>query len=81
MEQKLNTLSFGYALAILAGLHMILIGILANLGIYTGAAEQMMKWHMFFDLSALGIFTGVIEGAIMSFIAGWIIAWTYNKFI
>jgi hypothetical protein len=50
-EAKLNSLALGYAGAIISAAAMLLLGILGNLGIYAGAAEQMMRWHMFFWLT------------------------------
>ena len=81
MAEKLNALTLGYAAAIISAVHMLLLGILGNLGIYTGAAEQMMKWHMFFNLSVTGIITGITEAAVISFVFGYAFAWVYNKFI
>jgi len=77
---KLNALALGYASAILAALSMLILGIFGNLGIYMGAVEMMEKWHMFFSLNILGIITGMIEAAIVSFICGYIFALLYNKF-
>ena len=76
---ELNALALGYAAAILSAIGMLLLGISGNLGIYVGAAEQMMQWHMFFDLSVLGIITGIIEGAVHGFIFAYAFAWIYNK--
>ncbi|MBR9690684.1 hypothetical protein GOV08_03285 [Candidatus Woesearchaeota archaeon] len=59
---------------------MLLLGILGNLGIYTSAAEQMMKWHTFFSLSIGGIIAGMIEAAIISFVFLYLFGWIYNKF-
>ncbi len=79
MAQKLNALVLGYSLAIVSGLCMLLFGILGNFGIYTNAVEMMQEWHLFFSLSVGGIITGIIEAAIWGFIAGWVIAYIYNK--
>jgi len=81
MAEKLNALAFGYAAAILAGIGMLLLGILGNIGIYTGAAEMMQQWHMFFSLNIGGIIAGIIEAAIIGFILGCILVWLYNKFV
>lgn len=80
-EAKLNAKALGYAAAIISAICMGLLGILANLGIYTGAAKQMREWHMFFSLSIGGIITGMIEAAIIGFIFGYAFAWIYNKLI
>jgi hypothetical protein len=78
---ELNALGLGYTAAILSAVCMLLLGIFGNLGIYAGAAQQMMNWHMFFNLSFLGIVTGIIEGAVHGFIAAYVFAWLYNKLI
>lgn len=75
---KLNALKLGYAGAIVSAAVMLLTGILGNLGIYTSAATQMMKWHMYFNLSAGGIITGMIEAAIISFVAFYALVVVYN---
>lgn len=81
MAEKLNELALGYAAAIISAATMLLLGILGNAGIYSTAAEQMMKWHMFFSLSIGGIIAGMIEAAIIGFIFGYVFAWLYNKFV
>tara|TARA_Y100000310_G_C20424745_1_gene688487 strand:- start:481 stop:729 length:249 start_codon:yes stop_codon:yes gene_type:complete len=80
MKSKLNPKSLGYSLATLSALGMLALGIAANRGIYVIAAEQMIKWHLFFSLSPTGIITGTIEATIWGFIMGWLIAYFYNKF-
>ena len=78
---KLNALVLGYVAAIVSAVIMLLLGILGNLGIYTGAVEMMRQWHMFFSLSIGGIIAGIIESAIISFVFAYILGWLYNKFI
>jgi len=80
MKEKLNPKALGISLALISALMMLLLGILGNLGIYTGAVEMMMQWHVFFSLSIGGIIAGMIEAGIISFIFGWLIAYVYNKF-
>ena len=43
MTEKLNTLALGTSAAIVAGLSMLLLGILGNFGIYKGAVEMMSQ--------------------------------------
>jgi hypothetical protein len=81
MAEKLNSLAFGASAAIVAALSMLILGILGNIGLYKGAVEMMTQWHMFFTLSPLGIITGMIEGAVISFVFFYIFAWVYNKFV
>ena len=78
--QKLNAVAVGYSLAILSGLGMLLFGIFGNLGWYMGAVDAMTQWHVFFDLSLLGIIMGIIEASIWGFVAGWLAVYFYNMF-
>lgn len=78
---KLNSLALGYAAAIIAAVCMLLLGILGNLEVYTGAVEMMQEWHVFFDLSVVGIIIGMIEAAVVSFISVFIFGWIYNRFV
>jgi len=80
MKQELNPKALAISLALVSAMVMLLLGIFGNLGIYTGAVEMMKQWHMFFDITLIGIITGMIEAAIISFIFGWLIAYVYNKF-
>jgi hypothetical protein len=80
MDKKLNSLALGYAAAALGALGMLILGILGNLGVYTGAVEQMAQWHLFFSLSITGIIGGIIEAAVWSFVFGYLFGWLYNKF-
>jgi hypothetical protein len=80
MAQKCNALALGYAGAILSAIYMLLLSILASLGIYATAAQQMANWHMFYSVTVLGTITGMIEAAIHGFIALYLLAWLYNKF-
>ena len=79
MTEKLNSLALATSAAIVAGLSMLILGILGNLGIYQGAVEMMSQWHMFFSLTPSGIFTGIIEAAIISFAFLYIFGFIYNK--
>ena len=81
MTDKLNSLAFGTSAALVAAICMLLFGILGNFGVYMGAVEMARQWHMFFSLTPVGILTGIIEGAIISFAFFYIFGWIYNKFI
>lgn len=80
MNNRLNPLALGYAGAIISALSMLALGVLGNLGIYTGAVVMMQQWHLFFSLSIIGIITGMIEAAIISFALMYILGLLYNKF-
>jgi hypothetical protein len=80
-EKKCNALALGYAGAILSAAWMLVLSILAALGVYVSAAEQMAKWHMFYSVTVVGTITGMIEGAVHGFIFLYALAWIYNKFV
>ena len=81
MAEKLKPRALGYAGAVVAGLCMLLLGLLANFGVYKGASEEMQKWHMFFSLEPVGILTGIIEAAVLTFAGAYVFAFLYNKFV
>lgn len=81
MNDKINSLAFGGAAAIVSALIMLIFGIFGKIGIYTNAVEMMIQWHMFFTLTPLGIITGMVEAAVVSFIFIYIFGWIYNKLI
>ncbi len=58
---------------------MLLVGILGNIGIYTGAVEMMEQWHIFFSLSIGGIIAGMAEAAVVTFVFVYLFAFLYNK--
>ena len=81
MDKKLNPKAFAFAAAIISAFIMLLFGIFGHLGIYTGAVEQMQKWHMFFSLDVVGIIAGMIESAVISFVLCFLFVWVYNKLL
>ena len=80
VRNQANPLAAGYAGAILAAACMLLLGVLGNLGLYTGAVTIMEQWHIFFSLSVTGIIAGMIEAAILTFVFLYAFVWLYNKF-
>ncbi len=78
-KAKLNPLALGGAAAILAALIMLLLGILGNIGVYTGAVDMMQQWHVFFSLSIGGIIAGMAEAAVISFVFVYLFGFVYNK--
>jgi len=77
---KLNETALAYAGAIIGALCMLLIGLLANMGMYGGMANVMMQSHMWFSLSPAGILLGMIESAVTGAIFGYLFGLVYNKF-
>ncbi len=80
-DMKLNPMALGIAAAVVAAAFMLLLGILGNLGFYTGAVRMMEEWHMFFDLTPAGIIAGMVEAAVITFIFMYPLAWLYNLLV
>ncbi len=80
MAQKWNELALAYSVAIVSAVAMFLMGIFGYMGVYGGMVGMMMQWHMYFVISPLGILAGMIEAAVWGFIAGYALAYAYNKF-
>jgi len=80
-NQKINELAFAKALAVWSALVMLILGILGNLGIYSGAVNMMQGWHMFSNTGFSGIIGGIIEAAIISFVFGYAFAVIYNSLL
>ena len=81
MKAKLNPIALSVSGAIVAATVMLLLGIMGNFGIYEGAVDMMMKWHIFFSLSPLGIVGGMIEAAVISFVLLYALAVVHNKLV
>lgn len=75
---KLSIRRLGLSLGIISAICMVLLGILGNLGIYMSGVETMQGWHVFFDLSFVGILLGTIEAFVVGWIFGVGIAYFYN---
>jgi hypothetical protein len=78
MNMKLNEMAFTIAAAVVSAVVMLALGVLANLGVYTGAAQAMAQWHMFFSLSPVGIVGGMVEAAVVAVVIAYPFAWVYN---
>lgn len=76
----MDKLALGYAGAIVSALLMLIIGILANFGLYTMGTQHMAEMHIFFSPTFGGIIAGMIEAAVSSFIILYAFGFVYNKF-
>ena len=65
--------------AIFFGAWTLVLWIIAKLGFYTGTAALMGQFHLFFDLTVLGLVLGTAESLVYGGACGAIIAWLYNK--
>lgn len=75
---RLSIKGLGLSLGIVSAICMVLLGILGSLGIYMSGVETMQGWHVFFDLSFVGILLGTIEAFVVGWIFGVGIAYFYN---
>lgn len=78
MPKKLAAKHPAYAFALWSALFMLMLWLLANMGMYVSAAEQMSRWHMFFNLTFAGLIGGAIEAALVSLVLVYAFVWIYN---
>ncbi len=72
-------LALAGAAAIVVAIIMLLLGILGNIGVYTGAVEMMQQWHVFFSPSIGGIIAGMFEAVVITFVFVYLFAFIYNR--
>lgn len=66
------------AAAIWSALFMLVLWLAAQMGFYASAAQSMIGWHMFFDLTPMGLVTGMVEAAVISYVAVYSFVYVYN---
>ncbi len=78
---NLNEIAFGKAFAILAGLYMLMLGLLATFfGWGTTLVTAIGSAYLGFVPSIEGSVIGGIWGTAEGFIIGYVSAWLYNRF-
>jgi len=80
-KTELDPFALGYSAAVLGALIMIVLSIVGLLGSGGEAVRIMQAYHIWYSLSGVGIVLGIIEGAIGSFIGGYVIAYFYNRVV
>lgn len=60
---------------------MLLLGVFGAIGVYEGAVEMMMRWHLFFSPTVIGTVTGMIEAAVVSYAVTYAVARIYNAML
>lgn len=80
MNTRLDPNALALSLALLSGLCMLILGLFGLMGIYEGAVQMMADWHLFFSADAVGILTGILEGAFWGYVLGGLTAVFYNWF-
>ena len=78
MSKKLKAKQLATTFAVWSTVLMLVLWLLARMGIYVSAAEQMAKWHMFFNLRLAGLIGGIIEAIIVSVVLVYVFVWIYN---
>lgn len=81
MTSQLNPNALGLSLALLSGLCMLVLGLFGLMGVYEGAVRMMVDFHLFFSVDAIGIVTGILEGAFWGYVLGALTAVFYNWFV
>lgn len=81
MTAQLNSNALGLSLGLLSGLCMLVLGLFGLIGVYEGAVQMMVDFHLFFSVDAVGILTGILEGAVWGYVLGGLTAAFYNWFL
>ncbi len=72
--------ALGMSFGILGALAMLLLSLVGKLGYGLEAVRIMAAFHIGYSLSPGGILIGTIEGAVASYVAGYLTAYLYNRF-
>lgn len=78
--EHVDELALGGAAAAVSAAVMVLLGVFGTVGIYEGAIEMMEQWHLVFEPTVIGTLSGMIEGAVISFVIAYAFGWLYNAF-
>lgn len=78
MNKKLQAKQLSYSFALWSALFMLVLWLLAKMGLYVSAAQQMARWHTFFSLTFAGLIGGMLEAAVVSFVLVYVFVWIYN---
>ncbi|WP_263790036.1 hypothetical protein [Salinibacter sp.] len=81
MTTRLDPNGLGLGLALLSSLSMLVLGLFGLIGVYEGAVQMMVDFHLFFSVDAVGILTGILEGAFWGYVMGALTAVFYNWFM
>lgn len=69
------------AAAIVSAAVMLVLGVFGAVGIYEGAVEMMMRWHLFFSPTVIGTVTGMVEAAVVSYAFVYAVGRIYNAML
>jgi hypothetical protein len=75
---RCNTNALGIAIGAVCALGMLVLSVVGLAGYGQEAVSAMQAWHIWYDLSVVGIIAGIIEAGIVGYIGGFLIAWFYN---
>jgi hypothetical protein len=78
MNKKLQAKQLAYSFALWSALFMLVLWLLAKMGLYVSAAQQMARWHMFFSLTFAGLVGGMLEAALVSVVLVSVFVFIYN---
>jgi uncharacterized membrane protein (DUF441 family) len=79
MPKKLKAPQLVVTFAACSALCKLVVWLLAKMGLYISAAQQMTKWLMFFDLTPAGLIGGMIEGAVIAALMVYVFVLVYNR--
>ena len=78
--KRINELALANAVGVTSALLMLVLTGSGRMGFYSEVMQSMMQRHMFYGPSFAGLFGGMVEAFVLSFIFTYAVAWFYNKF-
>ncbi|QPC42682.1 bacteriophage holin [Kaustia mangrovi] len=78
---KLQPLALGAAFGILGAIYMFFLGITAMFGWGTPIVEAIASFYIGYGASLGGAIIGAVWAFVDCFIAGFLTAWLYNRFV
>lgn len=79
MSNKCNSHALGVAIGGVSALYMLALSLLGLGGYMLEAVAAMEAWHIWYDLTLVGVILGTVEAGVFGYVAGYLIALFYNK--
>ena len=79
-QMKVNPIALGYAFGTLRAVGLTGLTILGKMGYALDVVELVQKFHLTYNLTPLGIVSGLAETALWGIIVGYIFGKIYNRF-
>lgn len=80
IKPSLSPKGLAISLALISAVCMLIISLIGLTGYGQDAIALTQAYFFGYKLSFLGIVLGILEGALLGFVSGWLLAVLHNKF-